>query len=115
MTRGGLLDIKLTITDPLENVLYDKLAFFNRQVQLERGDTASLLDVHSSAFVNPFDFVLGVFTRADVALFLCLMLLAFAFVLSAFLLFGPSFCGILLVVIRGLLSFRDCIQPSRLG
>ena len=30
--RGGLLDIKLTITDPVEQVLFDKLAFFNRQV-----------------------------------------------------------------------------------
>lgn len=33
-TRGGLLDIRLIITDPAGFVVEDRLAFFNKQVTL---------------------------------------------------------------------------------
>ena len=32
VVRGGLLDIKLRVTDQNEQVVLDKLAFFNREV-----------------------------------------------------------------------------------
>jgi len=31
VTRGGLLDVKLTILDPNNNVVFEKLAYFNKQ------------------------------------------------------------------------------------
>lgn len=38
VVRGGLLDIKLKINDPNNNVVIDKMAFFNRQVYTHTHD-----------------------------------------------------------------------------
>lgn len=35
VTRGGLLDIEIVVSDPTQNIIYRKLAFFNHQTPEE--------------------------------------------------------------------------------
>lgn len=58
VTRGGLLDIKIRVLDPHQNVIMERLAFFNRQNEAlneQEGQltiTASTPGVHKVCFDN---------------------------------------------------------------